>query len=65
MNEFFANYTQGDYTPRGGGVLQDGGTIAGLVPPTVDLANESRQRGENIDIGCYESMPMRFLLRIR
>ena len=64
-NEFFANYAQGDYTPRGGGVLQDGGTIAGLVPPTVDLANESRQRGENIDIGCYESMPRRFLLRIR
>lgn len=64
-NEFFANYAQGDYTPRGGGVLQDGGTIAGLVPPTGDLANESRQRGKAIDIGCYESMPSRFLLRIR
>ena len=56
----FKNYANGNYAPRAGGVLVDGGTSwedylgYGALSAT-DLAGKARKVGTSLDIGCYES----------
>ena len=56
----FKNYANGNFAPRTGGVLVDGGTSwadylgSGALSAT-DLAGNVRKVGTSLDIGCYEA----------
>lgn len=63
--QMFADYERGNYCPKAGGILQDNGTTGGLEIPSSGLAGERRIRGKAIDLGCYESAPRDFLIRLR
>lgn len=65
VSNMFIDYKNGNYCPKGGGILQDGGTADGIALPATDFIGEKRVRGKAIDIGCCESAPRNFLIRIR
>ena len=52
-SDFFADYANGDYTPKTDGPLVNvGADYDGMA--SVDLAGKKRKVGKHIDIGCYE-----------
>lgn len=54
INDLFADYANGDYSPRFGSVMIDGGD-ATAITETTDLAGEQRMKGASVDIGAYEA----------
>ena len=61
----FEGVSLGDYRPLRGGILENVGTVSGLVLPTTDLKGNPRVHGAAVDIGCYELTSAGFLIRVR
>ncbi len=62
--EFFADYANGDYTPKAGGPLVGkGANYEGMA--SVDLEGRKRLNGKYIDIGCYESQSTPMIILVR
>lgn len=62
--QFFKDFAGGNFVPGSGSPLVNGGQKDGVYPAT-DLAGKNRVLGARIDIGCYESTVMPFMLFIR
>lgn len=52
--DLFADYDAGDYSPKFGSVLIDGGDLSAVTEAT-DLVGEQRVKGWGVDIGAYEA----------
>ena len=62
--EFFADYANGDYTPKAGGPLVGkGANYEGMA--SVDLEGKPRLVGRNVDIGCYEASSSALIIIVR
>ncbi len=64
-SEFFKDYANGKFMPKGDGKLLNAGNDANLGGATIDLAGKPRVFGKHSDIGCFECQSSGFGVVLR
>ena len=65
VTALFKDFAAGNYIPRQNGALIGGGTLKGIVAPSVDLLGRRRVQGLKIDIGAIEGDPSGLTVLVR